>query len=325
MIDDDGVVAAYVLDGKGGGKELQGSTAADLNPTDGFVWLHLDRNVSKACRQAVEAIGLDNVFADALLAEETHPRVVASANGLLIILRGVNTNPGSQPEDMVSLRMWIEQNRVISVRIRPLGSVRDIRDRIEVGQGPKSTGDFLVMITDRLVERMGPVINGLSERLDHLEDSIDTLSPRDARGELRDIRHQAIMLRRHLAPQRDVMGRLQMENQPWLLPEQKIELREVASATARYVEELDAVRERAGVVHDEMVTLASEAMNRTMYMLTLVATIILPLSFVTGLLGMNVGGIPLAETKPGFWLVTGTLFAIGILIVVLFRWLKWLR
>lgn len=325
MIDDDGVVAAYILDGSGGGRELPGVTAEDLHPKVGFVWLHLDRNVPSACRQAAEAIGLDRVLVDALLAEETHPRVVPSANGLLIILRGVNTNPGSQPEDMVSLRMWIEQNRIISVRFRPLGSVRDIRDRFEVGQGPKSTGEFLVMIADRLVERMGPVINSLSERLDSLEINIDTLAPREARGELRDIRHQAIMLRRYLAPQRDVLGRLQMENQSWLIPEQKLELREVASATTRYVEELDAVRERAGVVHDEMVTLASEAMNRTMYTLTLVATIILPLSFVTGLLGMNVGGMPLAESKLGFWLVSGALLAVGLLIVVLFRWLKWLR
>ena len=278
-----------------------------------------------ACQQAVEAIGIDPVYADALLAAETHPRAVSAGDCLLVILRGVNTAPDSDPEDMVSLRIWLEETRVISVRIRKLGSVRDIRDRIENGNGPKSSGEFLVMVADRLVERMGPVINGLSEQLDHLEDNVETLSPRQARDELRSIRHQAIMLRRHLAPQRDVLGRLQMENQSWLKPEYKLELREVASATARYVEELDAVRERAGVVHDELMALAGEATNRTMYTLTLIATIILPLSFITGLLGMNVSGIPLAEGKLGFWWVTGGLFVAGALMIILFRWLKWLR
>lgn len=278
-----------------------------------------------ACQQAVESIGIDLVYADALLAAETHPRAVSAGDCLLVILRGVNTAPDSDPEDMVSLRIWLEETRVISVRIRKLGSVRDIRDRIENGNGPKSSGEFLVMVADRLVERMGPVINGLSEQLDHLEDNVETLSPRQARDELRSIRHQAIMLRRHLAPQRDVLGRLQMENQSWLKPEYKLELREVASATARYVEELDAVRERAGVVHDELMALAGEATNRTMYTLTLIATIILPLSFITGLLGMNVSGIPLAEGKLGFWWVTGGLFVAGALMIILFRWLKWLR
>ena len=278
-----------------------------------------------ACQQAVEAIGIDPVHADALLAAETHPRAVSAGDCLLVILRGVNTALGSDPEDMVSLRIWLEETRVISVRIRKLGSVRDIRDRIENGNGPKSSGEFLVMVADRLVERMGPVINGLSEQLDHLEDNVETLSPRQARDELRSIRHQAIMLRRHLAPQRGVLGRLQMENQSWLKPEYKLELREVASATARYVEELDAVRERAGVVHDELMALAGEATNRTMYTLTLIATIILPLSFITGLLGMNVSGIPLAEGKLGFWWVTGGLFVAGALMIILFRWLKWLR
>ena len=278
-----------------------------------------------ACQQAVESIGIDLVYADALLAAETHPRAVSAGDCLLVILRGVNTALGSDPEDMVSLRIWLEETRVISVRIRKLGSVRDIRDRIENGNGPKSSGEFLVMVADRLVERMGPVINGLSEQLDHLEDNVETLSPRQARDELRSIRHQAIMLRRHLAPQRGVLGRLQMENQSWLKPEYKLELREVASATARYVEELDAVRERAGVVHDELMALAGEATNRTMYTLTLIATIILPLSFITGLLGMNVSGIPLAEGKLGFWWVTGGLFVAGALMIILFRWLKWLR
>jgi len=278
-----------------------------------------------ACQQAVESIGIDLVYADALLAAETHPRAVSAGDCLLVILRGVNTAPDSDPEDMVSLRIWLEETRVISVRIRKLGSVRDIRDRIENGNGPKSSGEFLVMVADRLVERMGPVINGLSEQLDHLEDNVETLSPRQARDELRSIRHQAIMLRRHLAPQRDVLGRLQMENQSWLKPEYKLELRKVASATARYVEELDAVRERAGVVHDELMALAGEATNRTMYTLTLIATIILPLSFITGLLGMNVSGIPLAEGKLGFWWVTGGLFVAGALMIILFRWLKWLR
>ncbi len=325
MIDDDGVVAAYILDGKGGGRALVRCTADDLHAKEGTVWLHLDRNVPNACRQAVDAIGLGKVFADALLAEETSPRVVSTANGMLVILRGVNTNPGAVPEDMVSLRLWIEETRVISVRNRKLGSVRDIRDRLEAGQGPKSSGEFLVMVADRLVERMGPVIIDLTERLDTLEEDIEGLSPKNARANLREIRRQAITLRRYLAPQRDVLGRLQMENQNWLKPDHKLELREVASATARYVEELDAVRERAGVVHDEMMALAGESMNQTMYTLTLVATIILPLSFITGLLGMNVGGIPLAEVKVGFWLVTGGMFAAGLLLVILFRWLKWLR
>lgn len=325
MLDDDGVVAAYVLDGSGGGRKLESFTGEALSPVEGTVWLHLDRNVMETCQQAVQAAGIDQVYADALLAEETHPRIVSAGNALLVILRGVNTNPGSNPEDMVSLRIWLEDARVISVRNRKLGSVRDIRERIDTGKGPKSSGEFLVMVADRLVERMGPVINSLSDQLDRLEETIDDAPAQRHRNELRSVRHQAIMLRRYLAPQRDVLGRLQMENQDWLSTAQKLELREVASATARYVEELDAVCERASVIHDEMMALAGEAMNRTMYTLTLIATIILPLSFVTGLLGMNVGGIPLTDGKLGFWWVTGGLFVAGVFMVILFRWLKWLR
>ncbi len=325
MIDNPAIIDAWVLDGSGGRRPLTDLSGTAPQPGGGIAWLHFDRNAADASRAVMESLGIEEVYIDALLAEETQPRAVAARNGLLVILRGVNTNPGSNPEDMVSLRLWLQENRIISVRSRPLGSVQDIRERLDAGNGPRSTGDFLVAVADRLVERMGPVIDGLSESLDHLEDSLETLSPRAAREDLRTVRQQAIILRRYLAPQRDVLGRLQMEDQPWLGADQKITLREVAAATTRYVEELDAVRERAGVAHDELMALAGEAMNRTMYTLTLVATIVLPVSMVTGLLGMNVGGIPLAETAAGFWWVSGGLVAAALGLILLFRHLRWFR
>lgn len=79
----------------------------------------------------------------------------------------------------------------------------------------------------------------------------------------------------------------------------------------RYVEGLDALRERAAVTNDELSTRLAEAMNRRMYILSVVAAVFLPLGLITGLLGVNVGGLPGTHNEWGFWIVTGLLGVIG--------------
>jgi len=141
---------------------------------------------------------------------------------------------------------------------------------------------------------------------------------------LAGIRHQAIVLRRYLAPQRDATARLQSENQPWIDAREQARLREVTDRVVRYIEDLDSVRDRAAVIQDELASRLSEQMNRTMYHLTVVASIMLPLGFLTGLLGINVGGIPGGENPWGFAAVCAILAAVVAVQVVLFRRLRWL-
>ena len=138
------------------------------------------------------------------------------------------------------------------------------------------------------------------------------------------MRREAIGLRRHLAPQRDALARLQQEDQPWLDASHRMRLRETADRVLRIVEELDELRERAAIIQDELMNRLSEQMNRTMYVLTVVASILLPLSFITGLLGINVGGIPLAENHLGFAIIVAILAIVGTLQILIFRRLKWM-
>jgi zinc transporter len=262
--------------------------------------------------------------AEAMLAEETRPRSISFKDGMLVILRGVNLNPGSDPEDMVALRVWIEKNRVISVRARRLMAVQDLRDTLDAGRGPKDCGELLVGIANRLVDRMGPVVDDMGDVVDGLENELLISESRDIRMKLRELRREAIGLRRHLAPQRDALSRLQQDEQPWLEAPHRRRLRETADRVLRIVEELDELRERAAIIQDELMNRLSEQMNRTMYVLTVVASVLLPLSFLTGLLGINVGGIPWAENNLGFLIVVIVLVVVGMLQLLIFRRLKWL-
>jgi zinc transporter len=179
------------------------------------------------------------------------------------------------------------------------------------------------MVADLLVARMEPVIDSLGQGADRLETQLASLRPVRARQDLRDLRHTAIVLKRYLTPQRDVMGRLQMEQYDWLSQHNRIALREVGDRIARYVEELEEVRERTAVLQDELLNQLSETTNRTIYILTIVAAIMLPLSFLTGLLGINVGGMPGVDEPLAFWIVCLLLVAFGVAEIWIFRKLKW--
>ena len=138
-----------------------------------------------------------------------------------------------------------------------------------------------------------------------------------------DIRKQAIMLRRYIAPQRDVMQHLRTSELKWLNAMHKRHLQESYDRVLRYAEDLDAIRERAQIVKDELANALSDRLNRNLYILSVIAAIFLPLGFLTGLLGINVGGIPGADNPLAFWLVIA---GMGILVAIqvwLFKKLRW--
>ena len=324
MAEDEGLICAYLLDGKGGGRMMGWAEIASWRAQDGVLWVHLDRAAPDAKRWLQADSGLDPLVAGALLAEEVRPRELRIEDALLVVMRGVNLNPEADPEDMVGIRIWLEGTRIVTVRHRRLMAISDLREALATGRGPTDPGQFLVMLSARLIERMGPVIDELVDQVDRLEDTVVTAHSAELRGALGSLRRQAIALRRYLAPQREVMVRLAMEQTSWLGADDKAYLREVSDRTTRFVEDLDAARERAGVVQDELNSRISDQMNRTMYLLTVVAAVLLPPSLLTGLLGVNVGGMPGVDHPMSFAIVVVLIVALAVVELVVLRRLKWI-
>ncbi len=319
-----GLVAAYRLDGNGGGEKLDWEGIAQWQTGQGLLWVHLNRKFDDAQQWLRERSGLDEVIVDALLAEETRPRCVPMGNGLMLFLRGINMNPGADPEDMVSVRLWVEPTRIVSVRLRRLLSVSDLSTTLDKGQGPKDAGEFLADLAERLISRMADVVIDIDDEVDRIQDEILVRQSQQLRAELSRLRREIIALRRYLAPQRDALARLAQIKADWLREAHSHQYREEADRVTRYVEDLDAARERATVTQEELSSRLSEQMNSRMYVLSVVAAIFLPLGFLTGLLGINVGGIPLAESPVGFVSVVVVLIGIVTAQILIFRWRRWL-
>jgi zinc transporter len=324
MVKNDGLMAAFLLDGKGGGQRVGWNEIRQWTPSDGLLWVHLNFTAPEVQQWIEEESQLEDVVGDALLADESRPRVTAFDDGLLIALRGVNLNPGADPEDMVSLRMWTEKNRIITTRRRKLLSVEELCNAIEKGKGPRTSGEFLEDVADRLMSRMGGVIGDLEDKVAELEEAVLTKESHELRPQLAAIRRDAIYLRRYMAPQREAISRLQSEKISWLTGEDRLRLREAYDHLTRYIEDLDAARERAAVTQEELVSRLSEQMDTRMYVLSIVAAIFLPLGFLTGLLGINLGGIPGAESKAGFAIFCLLLVVVIVAEIVIFKKKKWM-
>lgn len=319
-----GLIHAFILDGQGGGRPLTQEEVELWTPAEGHLWVHLAYDEPQAVAWIEKKCGLDPVVSQALLSEETRPRSLAVGKGLLMTLRGINHNPGEDREDMVSVRIWAEEMRIISTRKRRLMSVAEIADNLTAGRGPATSGGFIEVLAELLTTNIESAVDGIEKQAALLEEQVIQFSDKGLRTQISAIRRKAILLRRYLAPQREAFTRLQSENIPWLGDRDRKHLHETTNSLIRIIEDLDSIHERALVAQEELLSLLSEQLNSRMYLLSLVTTIFLPLSFLTGLLGINVGGIPGADYPWGFAIVVLVVLVIVLGQLLYFRKQHWI-
>ena len=324
MDNKNGLIFGYVLDGKGGGTAVDWDGVKQWSPEKGTLWVHLDFTAEKAQQWLETESNLSEISRELLVEEDTRPRFVSSKEGLFLILRVINCNPGADPEDMVALRMCFDDNRIITMRQRRVVAIEDIHKAIESDKGPIGPGDFLVMVNERIADRMGDVVSETDDHMDELEDTVLTAESHTIRPMLANLRRQCIGLRRYIAPQRDVLSRLLSERVSWISDMDKLHLREIAERTARFVEDIDSARDRAAITQEELNNRLSEKMSKAMYVLSIVAAIFLPLGLLTGLLGINVGGIPGVENTLAFYNVSMFLLLLALVLVWNFKRIKWI-
>jgi zinc transporter len=294
--------------------------SATIGP-DGFSFAWVYAGDGQTTTDAELALfDLDSYVLEALTAAESRPRCTVHGDGVILNLRGVNLNEGADPEDMISVRFWIQGQVVIGVWKRPLKAISDLFDAMARGKAPETPGDLIAKLTLRLSDRAEPIVAELNEAIDTLEDDLsDSTQLQHARHRLALIRHSATTLRRYMFPQRDALTTLEIEDVSWLKDHDRSRLREAADRVTRMAEELDAIRDRAQIVQDQITDRRAETMNSQMLLLSIVAAIFLPLGLLTGLLGVNVGGIPLASSSWGFAIVCALLVVVCIGQVWLFR------
>ena len=304
--------------------DWQSAKATAACPTSGWRWLHFNRLFEETREWLETSSGLDETVISALLQAETRPRCVAHDDGVLLNLRGINHNPGAEPEDMISVRIWATNNLVISMRSYPVKAIHEVREEVASGNAPPSPGDLLVVIAARLVDKLEPVVDQLNEEADEFEEKLLKDDEDVPQSELAEFRRTILLLRRYIQPQRDAMVQLQREGKTLINPEQVIDLREIADRVTRIAEDLDSIRDRAAVIQDQISGQRQEQLNQRVVALSVISAIFLPLTFLTGLLGMNVAGIPFAGSTWAFAIVVAISVALAAALLVYLRKMRWI-
>lgn len=313
-----------ILDKNGSAKEIKYQVIDTINQKDKILWLHFDYTKTEAKEWITKKSGMDSIAIDALLAENTRPRTVILNDSLLVALRGINLEPKSKPEKMISLRIYISKNIIITTSKKNILSVLELEHELKKGVGIKSTSEFLVELTERMIDRIDDSIEKIQDRADTLEENLIINNNTEYRAEILNIRRETILLKRYLAPQKEALVRLYSEKLHWINEYQKIELRETTDKLIRYIEELDTIRDKVILIQEELMGVLSEQMNKKMFILSIISAIFLPLTFLTGLLGINVSGIPGASNQNAFFIFTAILVCVVAFQFILFKKKNWI-
>ena len=303
------------LDSEGGGTSIKSD---ELNQA----WVHIDYSHPSAAR-FLDSLDIQEIVVQSLTQPDTRPRTVKFKEGVLVFIRGINLNPGADPEDMVSLRMWIEDNRLITVRQRKLLSIQDINADLLVGKGPENIPDLVIAIIAKVTDRISDYVEGIEDQLVQLEVAVQSVNMSCSRSQISMLRSEIASVRRYLGPQRDALDTLYTCAITSMPEKCAYQLREQMDRMTRYLEDLDLVRERTSVLQEEVMNISMAQQNTRMYALSIVSLIFLPVTFVTGVFGMNIGGLPGLEDPTAFVIVGGSMLFISIAVIAVLKVKRW--
>lgn len=224
----------------------------------------------------------------------------------------------------IGLSIVVEAQRVVIVCFGTDAIVGEAFERETGRASAMSTARALSLLVVALLKQLQPEISPLADRLDELEDAAMRESEQTSDDDVVRAGQQILALRRYLAPLHYELSYLALNPDELPGAADPRHLRRAAESLARLMSGLEASHHRVQLILSQLRNRDSSRLEKTIHQLTLVATVFLPLSFVTGLLGINVAGVPGSHDPFAFWVVCGVLIAIAIGAIVLIRWRKWM-
>ncbi len=291
------------------GEEIDSATALRYlqQPEDSeqFLWLHLNLAHAACERWMKTHLSLPEEFFEALHEGSRSTRIEHVDNALLAVVNDVVFNLGNLVSSDVST-LWVcaRSKLLISARLQPLHSVDKLRSSVKAGEHFRSPLELLV----HLLRDQGEVLTQIVRKTTlsvstQIEDQLLALRLSNNRSELGAMRRVLVRLQRLLALEPGSLLRLLNRPPQWLQKEDVKELRKSTEEFSLILSDLEALGERIKLLQEEIAANVNEQTNRTLFTLTVVTVLALPINIIAGFFGMNVGGIPLAGDPEGFWIL----------------------
>lgn len=290
---------------------------AEQRPSDGhgsgrFLWLHFNLSDAGVRHTLLDHLQVEPEFLDALDQGSRSTRIENAQSALVAVVNDVAYEFAFDPSEMATLWMQVQPHLLISARTHPLKSVDRLRQSVRQGKTFDSTVGLLAELMQDQGRVLEHIVRQASDQVDAIEDRLLTGRLAARRSDLSRLRLVLVRLERLLAPEPGAMFRFMRHPPAWVHAGDLEELRQTSEEMALVLNDLGGLKERIKLLQEEIAAQASEQSNRSLFALTAMTVLALPINLVAGLFGMNVGGIPLAEDPQGFWWVaTGILSATG--------------
>ncbi|MGJ8679378.1 CorA family divalent cation transporter [Paraglaciecola sp.] len=293
-------------------------------PGAAFTWHHLISD-EQASISTLDTLNIPKAAKEGLLADETRPKCFEIDNGFFVCLRAINCNGSAEPEDMVSIRIWLTKEKVITTTKteRGLKSIQELCKDIEKEYPIKDVGVWFCNLLEKVSHKISEQVDEIEFALEALEEQLNADPDSVNRQAVINIRKQAAHIKRFISPQREALEILHFSCD-FISQIQTFRIKEYSDRVLRFLEELELVRERSILILEELRYAIAEKQNERMYVLSLVTAIFLPLSFLTGVFGMNVGGLPGVEEPTAFIILVIFMALVAALIFVTMKFKRWM-
>ncbi|WP_374486167.1 transporter [Zoogloea sp.] len=302
--------AGEALDTTRAARWLSGSEAAH----DGaFAWLHFNLANAATERWLREHLGEVDAFFDALHEGSRSTRIEYAHDALIAVVNDVLYEFDFEPSQLATLWLYLDERTVISARLQPLRTIDRLREAVRQGETFDSTVAMLTHLLRDQADVLVQIVRTATDQVDDVEDTMLAERGQRSRARLGSLRRVLVRLRRLLAPEPGALFRLLNQPPRWIAPGDLQDLRHSTEEFSAVLADMSALQERIKLLQEEVAARVTEETNRSVFVLTMVTVLALPINMIAGLLGMNVGGIPLADHPEGFWIVVAIIasFTVG--------------
>lgn len=274
-------------------------------PEEEFLWLHFNLSNTASEKWMTEHGNVAEEFVEALHDGSRSTRIELANDTLVAVVNDVLHNFSLDSADIATLWLNVSRRVVFSARRTPLKSIDRLRRAVNNGDAIRSSVELLIHLFRDQADVLVNIVRDAVARVDRVEDNLLAGRLTERRADLGSLRRVLVRLQRLLAPEPAALFRLLQRPPAWMAEQDLQELRQSTEEFSVVLNDMSSLQERIKLLQEEIAAQVNEENNRSLYVLTIVTVLALPINIIAGLLGMNIGGIPLAEQAHGFWIIVG--------------------
>lgn len=291
-----------------------------------LMWLDVNNPSEKEFELISEFLGLHDIVKEEYFSEMKLPRIAIFPNQIFIVWEVFPKIDSEKKIQTSWLYFVIFKNCLLTIHKENMPQLEEIKYAVkaDITYWEKGVARIQHEILDRFVDDCFITLDNFSEAIESLENRMFEDPTRDDLRKLFFIKHELMVFRKGLAPQREIVNSLMRHGNQIFNEEMRVFYQDVYDHLVRLVDLIDTSRDLISSAMDIYLSGVSNKLNTIMKTLTIIATIMMSLTVITGIYGMNFNYMPELEWRYGYFTILAVMFSIVVAMLIIFRWKKWL-